>query len=58
MISEERQLGGLMSMLTGPGKPAKVLKTLVPAYDSKATRAVYTYGPFTLPPSNVSNRYD
>jgi hypothetical protein len=40
-----------MSSFLGPSKPAKVLKKLEPQYDPKATRAVYMYGPFKLPPS-------
>ena len=38
----------------GATKPPVVLKKLQPEYDPKATRAIYMYGPFKLPPSNVS----
>lgn len=37
----------------GASKTATVLKTLIPEYDSKATRAMYMYGPFKLAASNV-----
>jgi hypothetical protein len=37
------------------GAKPKVLQTLKPEYDPKATRAIYMYGPYKLPPSNVSD---
>ncbi|KAF2399482.1 hypothetical protein EJ06DRAFT_53637 [Trichodelitschia bisporula] len=52
---EKRQLGGLISLFTGPAKKPTVLKTLTPAYDPKATRAMYMYGPFKLPAANAKH---
>jgi hypothetical protein len=50
---DKRQLGSLMNYFMGPSKAPTVLKKLEPQYNKNATRAVYMWGPFTLPPSNV-----
>jgi hypothetical protein len=56
-LLEKRQLNGALSGLLSPFLPnvtkAKVLKTLTPEYDPNATRAIYIYGPYKLPPSTV-----
>jgi hypothetical protein len=52
---DKRQFGSLFGggSAKGAAKPAVILKKLKPEYDPKATRAIYMYGPFKLPPSNV-----
>ncbi|KAE9967506.1 hypothetical protein EG328_008157 [Venturia inaequalis] len=52
---EPRQVANLLNSLMGASKTATVLKTLIPEYDSKATRAMYMYGPFKLAASNATH---
>jgi hypothetical protein len=54
--ADKRQFGGFGSFGGGGGSAAKaavILKKLQPEYNPNATRAVYMYGPFKLPPKNV-----